>query len=142
MRKQTLFIGFHWLITLIIVLGMLKSVKAQTSFIVDDFLKEYYIKVTVEPEVEDFEIKTVRFHVFDKQSNKKLTTSSADWSSRYITQNFPQVEDIFVPYQKQSWFLYGDINFDRIKDVVFPQTYIVPFEIIPSQGFLVFEKNE
>lgn len=139
MRKHTLNIGSHWLTTLIIVLGMLESAKAQTSFIVDDFLEEYYIKVTVEPETDESEIQTVRFHVFDKQSDKKLTTSSADWSSRYITQNFPKAEGITVPYQEQSWFLYEDINFDGIKDVVLPQTYIVPFESIPSQGFVVFE---
>lgn len=120
---------------------MLKLAKAQTSFIVDDFLEEYYIKVTVEPETDESEIQTVRFHVFDKQSDKKLTTSSAEWSSRYVTQNFPQAEGISVPYQEQSWFLYEDINFDGIKDVVLPQTYIVPFESIPSQGFVVFKKN-
>lgn len=139
MRKHTLNIGSHWLTTLIIVLGMLESAKAQTSFIVDDFLEEYYIKVTVEPETDESEIQTVRFHVFDKQSDKKLTTSSADWSSQYITQNFPKAEGTSVPYQEQSWFLYEDINFDGIKDVVLPQTYIVPFESIPSQGFVVFE---
>src|SRR5699024_4552843 len=139
MRKHTLNIGSHWLTTLIIVLGMLESAKAQTSFIVDDFLEEYYIKVTVEPETDESEIQTVRFHVFDKQSDKKLTTSSADWSSRYITQNFPKAEGISVPYQEQSWFLYEDINFDGIKDVVLPQTYIVPFESIHSHGFVVFE---
>src|SRR5699024_8119221 len=115
MRKHTLNIGSHWLTTLIIVLGMLESAKAQTSFIVDDFLEEYYIKVTVEPETDESEIQTVRFHVFDKQSDKKLTTSSADWSSRYITQNFPKAEGITVPYQEQSWFLYEDINFEDRK---------------------------
>ncbi|MVX36702.1 hypothetical protein [Myroides sp. LoEW2-1] len=142
MRKQTLYIGSHWLTTLIIVLGMLKLAKVQTSFILDDFLEEYYIKLTVEPETDDSEIQTVRFHVFDKQSDKKLTTSSADWSSRYFTQNFPQAEGISVPYQEQSWFLYEDIKFDRIKDVVLPQTYIVLFESIPSQGFVIFKKIE
>lgn len=139
MRKQTLNIGSHWLINLIIALGMAVSAKAQTSFIVDDFSEEYYIKVAVEPETDDSEIETVRFHVFDKQNDKKLTTSSADWSSRYIAQNFPKAEGISVPYHEQSWFLYEDINFDGIKDVVLPQTYIVPFPSIPSQGFVVFE---
>lgn len=74
MRKQTLYIGSHWLTTLIIALGMLVSAKAQTSFIVEDFSEEYYIKVTVEPETDGSKIETVRFHVFDKQSDKKLTT--------------------------------------------------------------------
>lgn len=91
-----------------------KTAFCQTTFVVDNFSKDYFGKVFIADTTEVFSKGWVA--IFDKKSNKQLIKINSDELTFRLHKGKVLANIKELPYGEQSSILYEDFNFDGIKD--------------------------
>ena len=101
-------------ITFILIFLLSKSVFCQTTFVVDNFSKDYFGKLYIADTAEVFSKGWVA--IFDKKSKKQLIKINSDELTFELHKGKVLANIKELPYGEQSQILYEDYNFDGIKD--------------------------
>lgn len=91
-----------------------KSVFSQTTFVIDDFSKDYFGKLYIADTTEVFSKGWVA--IFDKKSKKQIIKINSDELTFNLHDNKVLANIKEIPYGEQSTIMYEDYNFDGIKD--------------------------
>ena len=91
-----------------------KPVFCQTTFVVDNFSKDYFGKVFIADTTEVFSKGWVA--IIDKKSKKQLIKINSDELTFRLHKGKVLANIKELPYGEQSSILYEDFNFDGIKD--------------------------
>jgi hypothetical protein len=101
-------------IAFILILLLSKSAFCQTTFIVDNFSKDYFGKIFIADTTEVFSKGWVA--IFDKKTKKQLIKINSDELTYELHDGKVLANIQELPYGEQSQILYEDYNFDGIKD--------------------------
>ena len=101
-------------ISFILIFLLSKSVFCQTTFIVDNFSKDYFGKLYIADTTEVFSKGWVA--IFDKKTKKQLIKINSDELTFTLHKRKVLANVKEMPYGEQSSILYEDFNFDGIKD--------------------------
>lgn len=101
-------------ITFILFYLLSKSAFCQTTFLVDDFSKDYFGKLYIADTTEGFSKGWVA--IFDKKTKKQLIKINSDELTFTLHKGKVLANVKELPYGEQSGILYEDYNFDGIKD--------------------------
>ncbi len=101
-------------ISFILILLLSKSVFCQTTFVVDNFSKDYFGKLYIADTTEVFSKGWVT--IFDKKTKKQLIKINSDELTFTLHKGKVLANVKELPYGEQSSILYEDFNFDGIKD--------------------------
>jgi len=102
MKKIILFLVFQ-----------ITIMKAQTSFVIDDFSSKFYAKIVLDDSSKSFE-KTGKTIVYRKADNTVLITSDSI-SLPYMFNEIDNKKKLL--YKEQSMIIFGDFNFDSNPDL-------------------------
>ena len=102
------------LIKFILIFLFSKSVFCQTTFVVDNFSKDYFGKLFIADTTEVFSKGWVA--IFDKKSKKQLLKIDSDELTFNLHKGKILANINEIPYGEQSQILYNDYNFDGTKD--------------------------
>ncbi|MFV0530949.1 MAG: XAC2610-related protein [Flavobacteriales bacterium] len=102
------------LITFILIFILSKFALCQTTFVVDNFSKEYFGKLYIADTTEVFSKGWVA--IFDKRTKKQLIKINSDELTFELHKGKVLANIKELPYGEQSQILYEDYNFDGIKD--------------------------
>lgn len=101
-------------ISFILIFLLSKSVFSQTTFVVDNFSKDYFGKLYIADTTEVFSKGWVA--IFDKKTKKQLIKINSDELTFTLHKGKVLANVKELPYGEQSSILYEDFNFDGIKD--------------------------
>lgn len=101
-------------ISFILIFLLSKSVFCQTTFIVDNFSKDYFGKLYIADTKEVFSKGWVA--IFDKKTKKQLFKINSDELTFTLHKGKVLANVKELPYGEQSSILYEDFNFDGIND--------------------------
>lgn len=88
---------------------------SQNTFLIEDFSDQYYGKIYVEDATSVFSAGWVA--IYEKGSDKELIKiESEELAVNYINEKSIKLNVHELPFGEQSLILYGDFNFDGIKD--------------------------
>lgn len=102
----------HFLFLLIILCA--QSFSGQTTFLVDNFSKDYFGKVYIADTAEVFSPGWVA--VFDKKTNKQLLKINSEELTFTLHEGKVRANVQQLPYGEQSSIIYADFNFDGQED--------------------------
>ena len=101
-------------ISFILIFLLSKSLFCQTTFVVDNFSKDYFGKLYIADTTEVFSKGWVA--IFDKKTKKQLIKINSDELTFTLHKGKVLANVKELPYGEQSSILYEDFNFDGIKD--------------------------
>lgn len=91
-----------------------KSAFCQTTFVVDNFSKDYFGKIYIADTLDVFSRGWVA--IFDKKSNQQLIKIHSEELTFMLHEGEVLANIKELPYGEQSSILYEDYNFDGVKD--------------------------
>ncbi|SHF72997.1 hypothetical protein SAMN05444377_11726 [Flavobacterium fontis] len=101
-------------IAFLLILLLSKSVFCQTTFVVDNFSKDYYGKLYIADTTEVSSKGWVA--IFDKKTKKQLIKINSDELTFTLHKGKVLANIKKLPYGEHSQILYEDYNFDGVKD--------------------------
>jgi hypothetical protein len=102
------------IIIFILIFLLSKSAISQTTFVIDNFSKDYFGKLFIADTTEVFSKGWIA--IFDKKSKKQLIKINSDELTFELHKGKVLANIKELPYGEQSQILYEDYNFDGKKD--------------------------